>query len=126
MRKTLTIIFVLLINTLFAQLKPGNYSYKNADATLTFTIAEDGQTIKDCLIKGTNDISLVSLRAYRKAGSGEFIKNVVDPTKPTPYVGYYIVSGELPTYEIRIRNTPETVSILIQGVKLKSNNFTIE
>jgi len=126
MRKTLTIIFVLLINTLFAQLKPGNYSYKNADATLTFTIAGDGQTIKDCLIKGTNDISLVSLRAYRKAGSGEFIKNVVDPAKPTPYVGYYIVTGELPTYEIRIRNTPETVSILIQGVKLKSNNFTLE
>jgi hypothetical protein len=126
MRKTLTIIFVLLINTLFAQLKPGNYSYKNADATLTFTIAEDGQTIKDCLIKGTNDISLVSLKAYRKVGSGEFIKNVVDPAKPTPYVGYYIVTGELPTYEIRIRNTPETVSILIQGVKLKSNNFTLE
>jgi len=126
MRKTLTIIFVLLINTLFAQLKPGNYSYKNADATLTFTITEDGQTIKDCLIKGTNDISLVSLKAYRKVGSGEFIKNVVDPAKPTPYVGYYIVTGELPTYEIRIRNTPETVSILIQGVKLKSNNFTLE
>jgi hypothetical protein len=124
MRKILTITFILIINTLFAQLKPGTYSYKNTDATLTFTITEDGQIIKDCVIKGTNDISLVLLRQYKKSGAGEFIKNV-DTLKPSPFTGYYSISGEMPTYEIKTKSNPDIISIVI-GVKLKSTQFIRE
>ena len=131
MRKILTIIFLLLINTLFAQLAPGTYSYSNTDARITFTITEDGQ-MKDCIIKGTNDKSMVLLRPYREksndkkieswlSGTGTFIKNVTDPTKKTVYVGYYIVGGEFPTYNIRIKKEPETISIIIEGVPLTLN-----
>jgi hypothetical protein len=125
MRKFLTISALLLANSLFGQLAPGKYSYKNEDARITFTISEDGQLIKDCVIKGTNDISLVSLRSYRNAGEGEFVKNVVDPTKKSIYVGYYAVSGPFPSYEIRVQDNADMISISI-GVRLKSTKLIRE
>lgn len=125
MRKFLTISALLLANALFGQLAPGKYSYKNEDARITFTIEEDGQVIKDCVIKGTNDISLVSLRSYRNVGEGEFVKNPVDPLKKSIYVGYYAISGSLPSYEIRIQDNADVISISI-GVKLKSTKMVRE
>ena len=41
MRKILTILTLTLANSLFAQLAPGNYSYRNSDAQITFTITEN-------------------------------------------------------------------------------------
>lgn len=129
MRKILTLLTLLLANSIFAQLAPGKYSYRNKEeARITFTIAEDGK-INDCIIKGTSDISRAALRQYREksidkkmeswlVGTGEFIKNVTDP------VGYYIVLGEFPTYEIRLKKSPATISIIIEGVKLST--FEIE
>lgn len=128
MRKIITILALTLVNNLFAQLAPGKYSYSNTDARITFTIEEDGK-INDCIIKGTSDISRTSLRQYREksidkkmeswlVGTGEFIKNATDP------VGYYIVLGEFPTYEIRIKKSPATISIIIEGVRLST--FEIE
>ena len=125
MRKILTLLTLLLANSIFAQLPPGVYSYKNTDARITFTVSEDGQSIKDCTIKGTNDISLVSLRSYRNIGAGEFIKNAVDTLKPSAFTGYYSVSGDMPKYEIRTKKSPDIISIVI-GVKLKSTQFTKE
>jgi len=125
MRKALTLLALTLTNFIFAQLPAGTYSYRNTDARITFTVSEDGQTIKDCNIKGTNDISLISLRAYRNVGTGEFIKNVADPLKPSPFTGYYSISGEMPTYEIKTKSNPEIISIVI-GVKLKSTQFIRE
>jgi hypothetical protein len=125
MRKILTILTLTLANSLFAQLAPGTYSYRNSDAIIKFTITEDGQMIKDCTIKGTNDISMVSLRQYKNVGSGEFVKIVADPLKPTPFTGYYSVAGEMPTYEIKTKNNSDIISIVI-GVKLKSTQFIRE
>lgn len=125
MRKILTILTLTLANSLFAQLPPGNYSYRNSDAQITFTVTDDGQTIKDCFIKGTNDISMIPLRQYKSSGSGEFVKNVVDPLKPSPFTGYYSISGEMPTYEIKTKINPEIISVVI-GVKLKSTQFIRE
>ena len=125
MRKTLTILALMLANFIFAQLPPGSYSYRNSDARITFTVSEDGQTIKDCNIKGTNDISLASLRPYKNVGTGEFVKITADPLKPSPFTGYYSVVGEMPTYEIKIKSNPEIISIVI-GVKLKSTQFIRE
>lgn len=124
MRKTITTLALMLTNTLFAQLAPGNYSYRNSDAQIKFIITEDGQ-MKDCTIKGTNDISLISLRQYKAAGTGEFVKIVSDPLKPSPFTGYYSVAGEMPTYEIKTKSNPEIISIVI-GVKLKSTQFIRE
>lgn len=114
----------MLTNSLFAQLAPGSYSYRNSDAQIKFAISEDGQ-MKDCTIKGTNDISLISLRQYKDAGTGEFVEIVSDPLKPSPFTGYYSVSGEMPTYEIKTKSNPEIISIVI-GVKLKSTQFIRE
>ena len=69
----------MLANSLFAQLAPGNYSYRNSDEQITFTVIDDGQTIKDCIIRGTNDISIIPLRQYKNVGTGEFVKITPDP-----------------------------------------------
>lgn len=122
MRKIITILALTLANSLFAQLAPGKYSYSNKEARITFAITDDGKTIKDCLIKGTNDISLISLRQFKTAGSGIFVKTNTDTT----FTGYYSVEGEMPTYEIKIRKTPEKVSIIIKDVRLNSTTFKIE
>lgn len=124
MRKTITTLALMLTNTLFAQLAPGNYSYRNSDAQIKFIITEDGQ-MKDCTIKGTNDISMITLRQYKNVGTGEFVKIVSDPLKPSPFTGYYSVAGEMPTYEIKTKSNPEIISIVI-GVKLKSTQFIRE
>lgn len=116
---------LLLANSIFAQLQPGVYSYRNTDARITFTVTDDGQTIKDCTIKGTNDISMVPLRQYKNVGAGQFVKNAIDPLKPSTFIGYYSISGEMPTYEIKIKSNPEIISIVI-GVKLKSTQFIRE
>ena len=125
MKKIITILALMLTNTLFAQLAPGNYSYRNSDAQITFTVTDDGQTIKDCIIRGTNDISMIPLRQYKSVGTGEFVKIVSDPLKPSPFTGYYSVAGEMPTYEIKTKSNPEIISIVI-GVKLKSTQFIRE
>ena len=125
MRKILTILTLTLANSLFAQLAPGNYSYRNSDAQITFTITDDGQTIKDCIIRGTNDISMIPLRQYKSVGTGEFVKITPDPLKPSPFTGYYSVVGEMPTYEIKIKSNPEIISIVI-GIKLKSTQLIRE
>jgi len=125
MRKILTILTLTLANSLFAQLAPGNYSYRNSDAQITFTITDDGQTIKDCIIRGTNDISMIPLRQYKSVGTGEFVKITPDSLKPSPFTGYYSVVGEMPTYEIKIKSNPEIISIVI-GVKLKSTQLIRE
>ena len=125
MRKILTILTLTLANSLFAQLAPGNYSYRNSDAEITFTVIDDGQTIKDCTIRGTNDISIIPLRQYKNVGTGEFVKITPDPLKPSPFTGYYSVAGEMPTYEIKTKSNPEIISIVI-GVKLKSTQFIRE
>jgi hypothetical protein len=125
MRKILTILTLTMANSLFAQLSPGNYSYRNSDAQITFTVIDDGQTIKDCTIRGTNDISIIPLRQYKNVGTGEFVKITPDPLKPSPFTGYYSVVGEMPTYEIKIKSNPEIISIVI-GVKLKSTQFIRE
>ena len=124
MRKILTILTLTLANSLFAQLAPGNYSYRNSDAQIKFAITEDGQ-MKDCIIRGTNDISMIPLRQYKSVGTGEFVKITPDPLKPSPFTGYYSVVGEMPTYEIKIKSNPEIISIVI-GVKLKSTQFIRE
>ena len=125
MRKILTILTLTLANSLFAQLAPGNYSYRNSDAQITFTVTDDGQTIKDCIIRGTNDISMIPLRQYKSVGTGEFVKITPDSLKPSPFTGYYSVVGEMPTYEIKIKSNPEIISIVI-GVKLKSTQLIRE
>ena len=125
MRKILTILALTLVNTIFAQLAPGNYSYRNSDAQITFTITDDGQTIKDCIIRGTNDISMIPLRQYKSVGTGEFVKITPDSLKPSPFTGYYSVVGEMPTYEIKIKSNPEIISIVI-GIKLKSTQLIRE
>jgi hypothetical protein len=125
MRKILTILTLTLANTIFAQLAPGNYSYRNSDAQITFTVTDDGQTIKDCIIRGTNDISMIPLRQYKSVGTGEFVKITPDSLKPSPFTGYYSVVGEMPTYEIKIKSNPEIISIVI-GVKLKSTQLIRE
>jgi hypothetical protein len=124
MKKIITILALILTNTLFAQLEPGNYSYRNSDAQIKFTITEDGQ-MKDCIIRGTNDISMIPLRQYKSVGTGEFVKITPDPLKPSPFTGYYSVVGEMPTYEIKIKSNPEIISIVI-GVKLKSTQLIRE
>ena len=124
MRKTITTLALMLTNTLFAQLAPGNYSYRNSDAQIKFAITEDGQ-MKDCIIRGTNDISMIPLRQYKSVGTGEFVKITPDPLKPSPFTGYYSVVGEMPTYEIKIKSNPEIISIVI-GVKLKSTQLIRE
>lgn len=118
MGKGLVVVMLFLVNSLFAQLPSGTYSYKNADARLSFVISGDGQMIEDCIIKGISDESALLLKRY-KTGSGEF--SLVESNTPKlVYTGYYTIKNDTsPDYQILIKGKSIEL-IKVGSIKMKS------
>ena len=119
MRKCLVVVMLFLVNSLFAQLPDGNYSYENKDTRLNFTISGDGQNINECSFS-----NMVLLKRFKGMGSGEFSS---DTLTKSVYNGYYLVKGNFPDFSIKVKGKSiDLISIdvdVIMDKKFKNTRF---
>lgn len=91
MKIILSILFILfLFVNGFSQLNNGNYTYKNADFTLSFTISNDGWDVSKVILLNTKT-------GQKENGSGEWFRvnrNGVDSDYNGPDGWYQFQTGK--------------------------------